>query len=992
MDGAPTQAAASFDDQPRSELIEQTIKTENATDSPPLAAGYLVPPPFKSSPTPLPSTETGDAAPMPARALHPKKKGTASMIKKSPKRPRNGGPGKKTKKAQSERAAGGKDEASEDEESDNGPYCLCRGPDDHRWMICCENCEDWFHGECIRMNKEVGENLIEKFICPTCTKGDLTTIYKKTCALGACRKPARLKQSQPSVFCSNEHAQTWWERMVGRLPKGQAKAGVSDQLSQEEFMALLNSDLGGTGEDGTWKLAKTPFSAALPKAIGDEGADDALAHILSDEEKTFLDNAANARLQLAEETLLCRKMLTLVELAQERRRVAIAAGRFGEDMCGYDDRLDTVSARDAFAAYARSPEGEAAFRESKLGDSLGEDDAARGMCERKRCKVHSGWLKMLPLGVKYLVREMANQAAEVAQEEGIVREAAGERWKRKQAEHNWVEVVDSAKKAAASIIFDTTTTAFVAARARPDPFPAIAKRTIAAMSSPRDDVDVPEDLDENEMLAADDAAEEIVADDADDVAMDSDNEDGELELILHNDSIAYFDQPRDSLFAIAQHPVHASLIAVGGSAGPDDDAPGAGWLFDTSAAQSRPVLPPSYASDAAAAAEAPRSTPLRSLVELDGHSDSINALAWTLPRGEVLVSGGLDGRMRAWTADVRPGPAGVTATLLGEAREVDEINWLAPCPSPANPNAVALGASDGSVWVYTMDPSDATNPCQIVQSYFLHTASCTAGAWTSDGQLLATVGEDSSLYVWDVWGLAAAQGLVADNGMTALSLTAEDQRFEVEGGLYSIAIDPKDAFVVAGGAGGAVKVVSLPRLAPATQSQSDQSRARGGRAGAGKSSSADHASAGGQILASLHTQGDSVESLAVSLAPTTPPTTLLAAGSVDGSIVVYDASRRFAVRRHIPGAHDGHSVVRLDFVPASWLLTSCGMDGVVRRWDLRASGSSTAAGPGGDAGLLREWRGHRGDGAGGVLGFVQGQTGERLVTAGDDGLALVFEA
>ncbi|KND87741.1 Set1 complex component spp1 [Tolypocladium ophioglossoides CBS 100239] len=443
MDEAPTQAAVSLDDQPRFELIEESIKEENATDSPRMVAGDLAPPPFKSSPTPLPSTEIADATPMPAPASHPKKKGTASMVKKPPKRPRNGEPSKKTKKARSERTTQGNDEASEDDESDNGPYCLCRGPDDHRWMICCENCEDWFHGECIKMNKEIGENLIEKFICPNCTKGDLTTIYKKTCALGACRKSARLKQSQPSVFCSNEHAQTWWERIVGRLPKGQAKDGLSDQLSQDELMALLNSDLGGTGEDGMWKVTRTPFSAPLPKPAGGEGADDALAHILSDEERTFLDNAASARLQLAEETRLCHKMIRLVELAQEHRRAAITAGRFGEDICGYDARLDTISARDAFAAYAKSPEGEAAFKDPRLGDPLGEDDATLGMCERKRCKVHSGWQKMLPLGIKYQVREMANQAAEVAQEEGIVREAAGERWKRKEAEKNWVEVVDA---------------------------------------------------------------------------------------------------------------------------------------------------------------------------------------------------------------------------------------------------------------------------------------------------------------------------------------------------------------------------------------------------------------------------------------------------------------------------------------------------------------------------------------------------------------------
>lgn len=490
-----------------------------------------------------------------------------------------------------------------------------------------------------------------------------------------------------------------------------------------------------------------------------------------------------------------------------------------------------------------------------------------------------------------------------------------------------------------------------------------------------------EDLDE--MLAVEDAAEEIEEQEGDDIAMDSDNE----ELMLVNDSIAYFDQAQDSLFTIAQHPIHPSLVAVGGSAGQEDDAPGAGWLIDTSVAESRPVLPASYASDPAAADSKPQTTQLDSLFSLEGHTDSINTLTWTLPHGEFLVSGGLDGRMKVWKTDVRPGSA-VKVTAVGEAQEVEEINWVAPCPSQSHPNTVALGASDGSVWVYTIDSSDASNPLQIVQSYFLHTGPCTAGAWTPDGELLATVSEDSSLYVWDVWGTAASQNIVGDNGMTVVSMTGEDQRFEVEGGLYSIAIDPKGAFAAVGGAGGAVKIVSLPRLS--SQSQPQAKQARGGKS---SSSSADPTT-GGVILASLHTQGDSVESLAVSLTATTPPTTLIAAGSVDGSICVYDANRRFAVRRHIFGAHEEHSVVKLEFIKNSWLLTSCGMDGVVRRWDLRSGGATgtTAAGRT-DTGLQKEWKGHRGDGeGGGVLGFVQGQTGERVITAGDDGVTLVFEA
>ncbi|KAK7209343.1 hypothetical protein V2G26_016521 [Clonostachys chloroleuca] len=496
---------------------------------------------------------------------------------------------------------------------------------------------------------------------------------------------------------------------------------------------------------------------------------------------------------------------------------------------------------------------------------------------------------------------------------------------------------------------------------------------MADQNQPRDRE---EDLDE--MLAIDDAAEEI--EQGDDIPMDSDDE--QEEILLQNDSIAYFDVPKDSLFSIAQHPVHPSLIAVGGAEGADEDAPGAGWIFDTSAAQSRPVLPASFASDPDAAAANRQTTQLESLFAIEGHSDSINALTWTLPQGEVLISGGLDGRIRAWKTEVKPGQA-LKVSLLGEAQEVPEVNWVVPCPSTTNPNTIALGSSDGSVWVYTVDPSDPSNALQIVQSYFLHGMPCTAGAWTPDGKLLVTVSEDSSLYVWDVWGEAAAKGLTSDNGMACVSLTGEDQRFEVEGGLYSLAIDPKGAFVAAGGAGGAIKVVSLPRLSGNAPSQ--------GR-GKGNKSAADPTS-GGQILASLHTQSDSVETLAVSLASTTPPTTLLAAGSVDGSVCVFDATRRFAVRRHIIGAHEDHSVVKVEFIKDSWVLTSCGMDGVVRRWDLRGGTAGSGAADASNSGLVKAWKGHRGDGeGGGVLGFVQGETGERVVTAGDDAVALVFEA
>jgi ribosome assembly protein SQT1 len=476
-----------------------------------------------------------------------------------------------------------------------------------------------------------------------------------------------------------------------------------------------------------------------------------------------------------------------------------------------------------------------------------------------------------------------------------------------------------------------------------------------------------DDFDEDEaaMLDPDETAEEIPEDM--DAAMDSgeegDENEIEEEIQLQNDSTAHFDLHKDSIFTIAQHPLYPNIVATGGSEG--EDAGGIGYIFDSTPPQ-RPVLPASYQS---APNEPTERKSIESLFTLEGHTDSINALAFTLPNGDFLVSGGLDGKLRAYTSK---SPQARSWHFLVEAQEVEEINWLSACPHPSYANIIALGANDGSVWVYKIDTSTKEHPLQFVLSYFLHTSSCTAGAWTPDGKFIATVSEDGSLYVYDVFGKAEA----------VVSLTAQDQRFAVEGGLYSIAVSPTGAFLVVGGAGGSIKVIGLPRLGADIAAPS---KAKGGK----KAPSASATGQAGQILADIQAQSDGIETLA--FAP--PPLTLLAAGSVDGSIALYDSAHRFAVRRHIKEAHEDYSVVKVEFasVTASgagasggWILTSCGMDGVVRRWDTRG-GTAMA-----NSGFIREWRGHRGEGeGGGVLGFVQG--GGRIVTAGDDGVALVFE-
>ena len=51
--------------------------------------------------------------------------------------------------------------------------CFCsgnEGPSDGSFMLGCDSCDRWFHGSCMKIDKETGDAL-SKWICPPCTKG-----------------------------------------------------------------------------------------------------------------------------------------------------------------------------------------------------------------------------------------------------------------------------------------------------------------------------------------------------------------------------------------------------------------------------------------------------------------------------------------------------------------------------------------------------------------------------------------------------------------------------------------------------------------------------------------------------------------------------------------------------------------------------------------------------------------------------------------------------
>ncbi|KAI0422972.1 hypothetical protein F5X98DRAFT_911 [Xylaria grammica] len=395
-----------------------------------------------------PATTSSSPAESSKMRSAPKKKGTAATKKSSRK---TKGP---KSKARTTKGGGEENEGSSDDETDNGPYCLCRGPDDHRWMISCDVCEDWFHGECVDLDKEVGEKLVERFVCPNCTDGKKNyTKYRKTCSLSGCKNAARLYTKalkDRSVFCSNEHCDAWWAARIATLPTKAASKSALEVLTQEDLIGLLIAT--ATVDKGGWKLGDKPFGNI--EGLWANGLP-TRSDVLSEEEQAFLQTSSAERLALGNEIVQYKKMMQLLDWANLRRQGAIEAGKFTKDSCGYDWRLDTVSVRAQFAAWLDTPDGQAVFKAGKLeapttdhtnnhnsGDTPA-DPATHGTCDRKRCKPHASWYKILMGVVRVLIKETATAAATKLEAEEAMRLAAEARYERRQLENNYVEALSS---------------------------------------------------------------------------------------------------------------------------------------------------------------------------------------------------------------------------------------------------------------------------------------------------------------------------------------------------------------------------------------------------------------------------------------------------------------------------------------------------------------------------------------------------------------------
>ncbi|WFD28785.1 60S ribosomal subunit assembly or modification protein [Malassezia nana] len=402
---------------------------------------------------------------------------------------------------------------------------------------------------------------------------------------------------------------------------------------------------------------------------------------------------------------------------------------------------------------------------------------------------------------------------------------------------------------------------------------------------------------------------------------DGDNDDDDE--VFEDHSIAAFYSHRSSVFCVQLHP-HFPNPPLAVSGGEDDAA----WIWNTIDGTE--------------------------VAHLTGHTDSVVAVAFSHD-GEMVATGGLDGRVRVWQ---RQGEGYHTWTFLTNLEGPSEIVWLTW--HPRGPVLVA-GASDTTVWMWKL-PSGAE-----MNVFNGHTGSVTCGRFTPDGRRLVTGSDDGSLIVWD-----------PASGAPLAKLKDSNTRFALDGGITSLAVSPDNKLIVVGGAAGGVRVVSIANI---------------------------EQGAAAQVVGALdaHDAGESIETIefidllpsdgAAPLAgPTSRTSTHVVSAGTDGRVIVWDLAQG---KMRGEARHEA-AVTKLIVHPMTPLFSTSSMDHRVRTWDARTM-QLVGTQCGFTDGVLDLAVGvddgfTQGAETGGIGAFVDPahSKGYKLVGAGDEGVALVF--
>lgn len=351
----------------------------------------------------------------------------------------------------------------------------------------------------------------------------------------------------------------------------------------------------------------------------------------------------------------------------------------------------------------------------------------------------------------------------------------------------------------------------------------------------------------------------------------------------------------------------------------------------------------------------------------DQHKDSIFTI-FSHPQLPMAVTGGGDNTAYLWTTHTQPprfvgelsghqesviaggftheGKFVVTADMngfiqvhksskggqrwikFGELQEVEEVLWVQVHPRLPY---FAFGGNDGSVWVYQIDDENKT--LVQIMSGFLHTLECNGGLFVdnannNDELLLITISEDGTVVNWNCF-----------TNQIIYKLQPHDDFKGTESPWVSIS--QWNNKVAIGARDGNLAIINYPA---------------------------------GKIVHMVKTLEDSEDIAELSIEALswcqTPQINLLAVGLVSGDLLLFDTAQ-WRVRNTLK-LED--TITKLQFINNTPILIGSSMDGNVYKWDARTMSE------------LFKGVGH----SMGVLDFALIDDGKKVVTAGDEGVSLVF--
>ncbi|OAG13617.1 hypothetical protein CC77DRAFT_1002868 [Alternaria alternata] len=352
-----------------------------------------------------------------------------------------------------------------DSSEDHNLYCICKKPDNHKWMIGCDGgCDDWFHGDCVNM-KQADEQLVDKFICPQCEEnGRGNTTWKPMCRREGCRKPARVGKDRESKYCSDDCGVLFMQEQLQRTAGAKGANGTKEKSKKKKRVEEEEepTPLGGTlrAKDlkalvdaspniqtfknlGTGVL--TPPQTASPSRATFPANGEDLSLTAGEIER--LTALHKEKTQLKDRLEVLKDREKFVSMAKEQAvRLADREKIKMKDFCGYDSRLSWSDAE--FLLWRNSKHGRAAFHHSTLNptpeqisstptpadgaDAMDIDGGVDGeekdtACLKKRCQKHPQWQKLNLQDARFEELEVVEAIKECEKDERSVRDRARRR-------------------------------------------------------------------------------------------------------------------------------------------------------------------------------------------------------------------------------------------------------------------------------------------------------------------------------------------------------------------------------------------------------------------------------------------------------------------------------------------------------------------------------------------------------------------------------------